>query len=63
MSDFFWLTEAQIDRLKGTPVPHAMGTDKALLSNRKAPQVPGVRQAHSWRAYVKRRQRHTGGRP
>lgn len=48
---------------RGTPVPHAMGTDKALLSNRKAPQVPGVRQAHPWRAYVKRRLRHTGGRP
>ncbi|WP_337270039.1 NAD-dependent epimerase/dehydratase family protein [Oryzifoliimicrobium ureilyticus] len=37
-----------------TPVLREMGTDEAPLSNRKAREVLGFKEAHPWKKYVKR---------
>jgi nucleoside-diphosphate-sugar epimerase len=37
-----------------TPVTRQMGQDEAPISNRKAREVLGFKEAHPWKAYVKR---------
>ena len=37
-----------------TPVTRPMGADEAPISNRKAREVLGFKEAHPWKAYVKR---------
>lgn len=37
-----------------TPVTRQMGADEAPISNRKAREVLGFKEAHPWKAYVKR---------